>query len=60
VAGVQHLDDAAAKSKDPDYLFGALRERVARQAVEFDIHVQVADAGDVVDDAANTGPRAAN
>ena len=56
VAGVQHLDDAAAKSKDPDYLFGELRERLARQAVEFDIHVQVADAGDVVDDATQHWP----
>ena len=56
VAGVQHLDDAAAKSKDADYLFGELRERVARQAVEFDIHVQVADAGDVVDDATQHWP----
>jgi catalase len=56
VAGVQHLDDAAAKSKDRDYLFGELRERVARQAVEFDIHVQVADAGDVVDDATQHWP----
>ena len=37
VAGVQHLDDAAAKGKDPDYLFGELRERVARQGVEFNI-----------------------
>lgn len=56
VAGIQHLDEAAAKSKDPDYLFGELRERVARQAVEFGIHVQVADAGDVVDDATRHWP----
>ena len=57
VAGVQHLDDAAAKSKDADYLFSELRERVARQAVEFDIHVQVAEAGDVVDDATQHWPQ---
>jgi catalase len=56
VAGVQHLDDAPAKSKAPDYLFDELRERVARQAVEFDIHVQVADTGDVVDDATQHWP----
>jgi catalase len=56
VAGVQHLDDAAAKGKDPDYLFGELRERVARQGVEFNIHVQVAGAGDVVDDATQHWP----
>ena len=56
MAGVQHLDDSATKSKDADYLFGELHERVARQAVEFDIHVQVADAGDVVDDATRHWP----
>jgi catalase len=56
VAGVQHLDDAAAKSKDANYLFDELRERVARQAVEFDIHVQIAEAADVVDDATQHWP----
>ncbi len=56
VAGVAHLDDAAAKSKGPDYLFGELRERVAREAVQFDIHVQVAEPGDVVDDATQHWP----
>ena len=56
VAGVGHLDDAAVKSKGPDYLFDEIRERVAREAVQFDIHVQVAEAGDVVDDATQHWP----
>jgi len=56
VAGVRHLDDAAAKSRDADYLFGELRERVAREPVQFDINVQVAEAGDVVDDATQHWP----
>lgn len=50
VAGIQHLDAAAAKSRDADYLFGELRERIAREPVQFDIQVQIADAGDIVDD----------
>jgi catalase len=56
VAGTQHLDDAAAKSKDADYLFGELRERVAREPVQFDIQVQVAESGDIVDDATQHWP----
>lgn len=56
VAGVQHLDDAAAKTKDADYLFGELRERVAREPVQFDIQVQIAESGDTVDDATKHWP----
>jgi catalase len=50
-AGVEHLDDAAAKVKDANYVFDELRERLAREAVQFEIHVQVAEEGDIVDDA---------
>ena len=50
-AGIEHLDDAAAKSKDANYLFDELTVRIARGSVQFDIHVQVAEEGDVVDDA---------
>ena len=56
VAGVQHLDDAAAKSRDADYLFSELRGRVAREPVQFDIQVQIAESGDVVDDATQHWP----
>ena len=50
-AGSQHLDDAAAKSKDPNYLFDELKERVASGPVSFTIHVQLAADDDVADDA---------
>ena len=50
-AGVEHLDDAAAKSKDANYLFDELRQRVSSGPIRFDIHVQIAGKNDVVDDA---------
>ena len=50
-AGIEHLDDAAAKSKGPNYLFDEIALRVASAPVKFHIEVQVANEGDVVDDA---------
>jgi len=50
-AGIAHLDDAAAKGMEPNYLFDELTERVAAGPVRFDIQVQVADATDTVNDA---------
>ena len=50
-AGVEHLDEAAAKSKGANYLFDELAQRVAKGPVRFDIGVQIANQGDVVDDA---------
>ncbi len=50
-AGIEHLSDAAAKMKDANYLFDELAARVARQPLQFEIDVQVAEEGDVVDDA---------
>jgi catalase len=54
-AGVEHLDDVAAKVKDANYLLDEIRERLAREAVQFEIHVQVAEEGDIVDDATAQG-----
>lgn len=51
VAGVEHLDAAAAKGKDANYLFDELTQRVAAGPIRFDIHVQIAEKGDIVDDA---------
>lgn len=51
VAGVEHLDDAAAKAKGPDYLFDELKQRIASGPVRFNVQVQVAAETDVVDDA---------
>jgi catalase len=50
-AGIEHLDEAAVKAKDANYLFDELVERVKRGPVQFQIQVQVAEEGDVVDDA---------
>jgi catalase len=50
-AGIQHLDEAAAKAKDANYLFDELNERLTSGPIRFDIHVQVANKNDVVDDA---------
>jgi catalase len=50
-AGVEHLDEAAAKSKDANYLFDELTHRIAKGPIRFDIQVQIAGEKDVVDDA---------
>ncbi len=50
-AGVEHLDDATARSKDANYLFDELTRRIAAGPIRFDIHVQIANDSDVVDDA---------
>ena len=50
-AGIEHLSDAAAKAKDANYLIDEVTERVRHGAVQFAIQVQVAEEGDVVDDA---------
>lgn len=50
-AGVAHLDDATAKSKSENYLFDELERRITEGPIGLDIHVQIANEGDVVDDA---------
>src|SRR3954449_6501900 len=50
-AGVEHLDDAMAKSKDPGFLFEELEKRIAQGPIGFHISVQVASEDDVVADA---------
>jgi catalase len=50
-AGIENLADAAAKAKDGNYLFDELTERVKHGPVQFGIQVQVADEGDLEDDA---------
>jgi catalase len=50
-AGVQHLDEAAAKSKGENYLLDESTRRVKSGPIQFDIQVQVASDKDVVDDA---------
>lgn len=50
-AGVEHLDAAVAQGKDANYLFDELKQRLAAGPIRFDIQVQIAGKGDVVDDA---------
>jgi catalase len=50
-AGIEHLDEGSAKSKSENYLFEDLTQRVAAGPIGFKIYVQVANDGDVVDDA---------
>ena len=50
-AGVEHLDDATAKSKDTNYLFEELTQRIAAGPIRFDIHIQIANDIDIVNDA---------
>lgn len=50
-AGIEHLDEASAQNQGPNYLFDELGKRIARGPVGFEIQVQIAAAGDTVDDA---------
>jgi catalase len=57
VAGSQHLDDATAAAKSGTYLFDEIRERLAGGSVKMNISVQIASAGDVVDDSTIQWPQ---
>ena len=50
-AGVDHLSDATAAAKGADFLFDELAERIAKGPIAFHILVQLANDGDIVDDA---------
>ncbi len=50
-AGNKYLDDASAAAQNQDFLFDEIRDRVQRGAIGFRLAVQLADAGDQVDDA---------
>jgi catalase len=50
-AGNDHLSDADAAARGPNYLFEELAERVANVPIVFQVSVQLANEGDVVDDA---------
>ncbi|MBB6142412.1 catalase [Silvibacterium bohemicum] len=50
-AGNQHLDDATTKAKSANYLFEEIAKRIGKEPVKFKIVVQVANDGDVADDA---------
>ena len=50
-SGIEHLDDSAVKTKGENYLFDELTHRIAAGPIGFDVHVQIAKEGDIVDDA---------
>jgi len=50
-AGNDYPDPAAVKAKGANYLFDELKERIARGPIEFRVMVQLANDGDVTDDA---------
>lgn len=50
-AGEEHLDAADVAAKGPNYLFDELEERVGKGPVRFGISVQLAEDGDIVNDA---------
>lgn len=54
--GTEFLDAAAAAAKAPDFLFDELKARIAKGSIQLHIVVQLAAAGDVVDDASIQWP----
>jgi catalase len=50
-AGIDHLNEAVAASRGANFLFDELADRIAHGPVKFRIVVQLANDGDVVDDA---------
>jgi catalase len=50
-AGNDYLSDSDAKGQSPNFLFDELKARIAKGPIRFRVQVQLADAGDVVDNA---------
>src|SRR5262249_39865442 len=51
VAGNEYLDEKRVAAQTPDFLFDEIKQRVAKDAIKFRIVVQLAEDGDIVDDA---------
>ena len=49
-AGNEHLDAAAVAARGPNYLFGEIEQRVAKEPVKFRVVAQLAEDGDTVND----------
>ena len=56
VAGISHLDSAAASKLTPNYLFDDLRRRVARGPIKYRLLVQLAKPGDATNDGSIVWP----
>lgn len=50
-SGTEYIDESDLQSKDDDYLFAEIVDRIAARPVRFSLAVQLAEDGDVVDDA---------
>jgi catalase len=50
-AGNEYLGEAEAAARGPNFLFDEIKDRVAREPVRFRVAVQLAEDGDIVDDA---------
>jgi catalase len=57
VAGPDYLDAAAVAAKGPNFLFEEIVQRVSTSAITFKVVVQVANDGDVTDDATVHWPK---
>ena len=51
VAGNEYLGETEAAARSPNFLFEEIKERVAKEPVRFRIAVQLAEDGDITDDA---------
>ena len=56
VAGNDYLTDAAAAAQSPDFLFAEIKARITREPVRFRVAVQLAETGDITDDATMRWP----
>ena len=56
VAGVAHLDSAAAAKAGPNYLFEDLPKRLAKGPVKYRLYVQLANPGDPTNDGSIVWP----
>jgi catalase len=56
-AGNETLDEATAKTKGANYLFDELKQRLARGPIEFRVMVQLANDGDITNDATAHWPQ---
>jgi catalase len=50
-AGNEHLDDASAAAKSPNFLFDEIAERISQGPVKLHVVLQLAEDGDTVDNA---------
>ncbi len=56
VKGLESLNDEEQKAKGANFLFDELRQRVAKAPVEFNMVVQIAENGDVLDNSTVVWP----